>query len=88
MTTTTARKGAATMPKEAEPLRLRKRIGSTVYTVNAYFATHTKETMQDKILRLARNNGLDFQSDASAGRQDNAEPMRTGRLPERSVCNE
>lgn len=78
MTTTTARKGAATMPKEAEPLRLRKRIGSTVYTVNAYFATNTTETMQDKILRLARNNGLDFQS-------ENAGPMRTGRLPERSA---
>jgi hypothetical protein len=61
-----------------EPLRLRKRIGSTVFTANAYFATNTSETLEDKILRLARNNGLDFQS-------ENAEPMRTGRLPERSA---
>jgi hypothetical protein len=79
MTTTTARKGAASMPNEAEPLRLRKRIGSTVYTVNAYFATNTTETIQDKILRLARNNGLDFQREHS----DKTGPMRTGRLPER-----
>ncbi|MDR3311087.1 MAG: transposon-encoded TnpW family protein [Oscillospiraceae bacterium] len=48
-----------------------------MYTANAYFATNTRETLEDKILRLARNSGLDFQS-------ENAEPMRTGQLPERS----
>lgn len=46
----------------AEPVKLLKRIGSTVYTVNAYFSSTTNETLEDKILRLARNDGLDFQS--------------------------
>jgi hypothetical protein len=61
-----------------EPLRLRKRIGSTVFTANAYFATNTNETLEDKILRLAKNNGLPFQAQSETAR------MRTGRLPERS----
>jgi hypothetical protein len=61
-----------------EPIKFQKRGGATLYSVNAYFATNTSETLADKILRLAKNNGLDFQS-------ENAEPMRTGRLPERSA---
>ena len=39
----------------AEPLNVRKRIGSTVYEVNVYFNPDAKETMNDKIMRLIRN---------------------------------
>ena len=38
-----------------EPYRFSKRLGSTVYEVNVYFNQDTKETMNDKIMRLVRN---------------------------------
>ena len=38
-----------------EPYRLTKRLGSTVYEVNVYFNQDAKETMNDKIMRLVRN---------------------------------
>ena len=59
-----------------EPYVLQRRIGSTLYTVKAYFSEKTSETLEDKILRLARNDGLDFQSEAQKS-------LRTGRLQER-----
>ena len=60
-----------------EPYVLKRRIGSTLYTANAYFSEKTIETLEDKILRLARNDGLDFQS------EDAQKSLRTGRSPER-----
>ena len=36
----------------AEPGTFCKRIGSTVYTVTVYFSQSSKETAQDKLLRL------------------------------------
>ena len=36
----------------AEPLMLRKRIGSTMFIVNVRFSDKSNETMVDKILRL------------------------------------
>ena len=42
----------------AEPATMRKRIGSTVYEVRVRFNPDAKETMEDKILRLIRNDGL------------------------------
>jgi hypothetical protein len=38
-----------------EPLTRLKRIGSTVYEVRIFFNHDAKETMEDKILRLIRN---------------------------------
>ena len=38
-----------------EPYRLTKRLGSTVYEVHVYFNQDAKETMNDKIMRLVRN---------------------------------
>jgi hypothetical protein len=55
MTTTTARKGAAVTADrdvERKSLKLRKRIGSTLYIVTAYTDPNATETMEDKILRL------------------------------------
>ena len=44
---------AATMPeREAEPMKLQKRIGQTVFTVNIRFSQTSTETIEDKILRL------------------------------------
>ena len=39
-------------PTLADPVMLRKRIGSTIYTVSVHFSRTSHETMEDKILRL------------------------------------
>ena len=36
----------------AEPINLTKRIGSTTYTVSVHFNRGSKESVEDKILRL------------------------------------
>jgi hypothetical protein len=55
-TTTTPVKGGAAMTAEREferePVMLQKRIGSTLFEVTIRFSATSKETMQDKILRL------------------------------------
>jgi hypothetical protein len=38
-----------------EPCRFEKRIGSTLYMVNIHFSKTSKETMDDKIMRLVKN---------------------------------
>jgi hypothetical protein len=46
---------SATMPEvktAAEPLILRKRIGSTTFEVSVHFSGTSKETLADKMLRL------------------------------------
>jgi len=37
---------------EREPLTMQKRVGSTTYVVSVRFSQTSRETMQDKILRL------------------------------------
>ena len=54
-TTLTAVAGTRGKNADAEPLNVRKRIGSTVYEVNVYFNQDAKETMDEKIMRLIRN---------------------------------
>jgi hypothetical protein len=58
MTTTTAVKSAAKTPIEAEPVKLQKRIGSTVYSVCIRFSEKETETLEDKIFRLIENDPL------------------------------
>ena len=50
----TATKGNAGNPVagQAQPHKLLKRIGSTTYEVSIHFSQTSKETAQDKILRL------------------------------------
>ncbi|MDR1764896.1 MAG: transposon-encoded TnpW family protein [Lachnospiraceae bacterium] len=72
---------ATAVNDEREPGKFAIRIGSTTYTVTIHFSETSTETLDDKILRLAQNDGLDFQS-------GNADPTRTGRLPERSSTDE
>ncbi|MCL2817722.1 MAG: transposon-encoded TnpW family protein [Clostridiales bacterium] len=62
----------------AGPLTMRKRIGSTVYEVNVYFNPDAKETINDKILRLIKNDLHPAASDATIGLP------QTGWLPEGS----
>ena len=40
----------------AEPINMRKRIGSTVYEVRIHFNQDAKETVEEKILRLMKND--------------------------------
>jgi len=63
----------------AQSSRFSHRIGSTVYTANVHFSSTESETLADKILRLARNDGLDFQSEQAR------KSLRTGRSRERSA---
>jgi hypothetical protein len=54
MTTTAVKSAVQTLGNapHAEPVMLRKRIGSTMFIVNVRFSDKSKETMEDKILRL------------------------------------
>ena len=59
-------------------LTLRKRIGSTVYITKLYVRNDAAETMDEKILRLIRND-LNY-----TAKNDIMVLPQTGRLPERS----
>jgi len=39
-----------------EPITIRKRIGSTIYEVNTYFNPEAKETVEEKLLRIIKND--------------------------------
>jgi hypothetical protein len=60
-----------------DSLNTQKRIGSTVYEVEVYVKKDDGETIEDKIMRLIRN---DLQLSVSYAKID--EP-KLGRLPER-----
>lgn len=45
--------------EQKKPPVLLKRIGSTTYEVSIYFSNTSKETMNDKISRLIRNEAAD-----------------------------
>ena len=68
------------MQKKANQVKLtlRKRIGSTVYITKLYVRNDAAETMDEKILRLIRND-LNYTS-----KNDIIGIPQTGRLPERS----
>ena len=40
---------------QTEPPKFSKRIGSTTYTVSVYYSQTSKETAEDKLLRLIEN---------------------------------
>lgn len=40
---------------QAQSIRMLKRIGSTTYRVNVHFSSSSRETVGDKILRLAKS---------------------------------
>ena len=53
--TTTAGATTPSYMAMGEPVMMQKRIGSTTYMVSVHFNPTSKETMNDKILRLIRN---------------------------------
>jgi hypothetical protein len=53
--TTTAVAGMQNSNTAAAPIKMQRRIGSTVYEINVYFKHDAAETMNDKIQRLIRN---------------------------------
>ena len=44
-----------TVKAPQEPCRFEKRLGSVLYLVNVHFSETNTETMNDKILRLVKN---------------------------------
>ena len=49
------------MEEKASPaLSLNRRIGSTYYTVNVHFNDKARQTMEDKLLHMIRNETVDF----------------------------
>ena len=62
----------------ADTSRFTKRIGSTVYKVGIYFKQDAKETMEDKIIRLVKN---EWNCSQNYGIM---KVLQTERLPERS----
>jgi hypothetical protein len=70
---------AATARENAgrEPLTVRKRVGSTTYVVSVRFSQTSRETMQDKILRLIER---EVRTDACRSKMC----RKRLRLPERS----
>ena len=53
MNCTTVKRDAAKTPKCAgEPVKLLRRIGSTTIEVTVHFSNTSKETMEDKLLRM------------------------------------
>ena len=63
--------------KSERPI-IRKRIGSTIYEVNAYFNPEAKETVEEKILRILKNELT------AAANCAILNMSQTARLPERS----
>jgi hypothetical protein len=61
-----------------ESITMRKRIGSTVYLTNVYFNNDAAETIEEKLLRLMKN---DLHLSAEPAKM---EVPQIGRLSERS----
>ncbi|MDR1247150.1 MAG: transposon-encoded TnpW family protein [Clostridiales Family XIII bacterium] len=64
MTTPTAGNGAAEIAErkfEREPHQmLRERIGSTEFLISVHYCNTSKETIEDKIIRLIEREGYDY----------------------------
>ncbi len=61
-----------------EPLVLRRRIGSTTYRARVFFNPEAKETLDDKVLRLLKNELQSSPENATM------KPLQAGWLSERS----
>jgi hypothetical protein len=75
MLTTAVTSAAATAAQtsEREPVKLLRKIGSTVYTVYIYPGNSSGETLDDKIMRLIRR---ELETPPAT------KPLQTERLPE------
>jgi hypothetical protein len=57
MTATVRQDAAKTVPCEQKPVKLLKQVGSTTVVVSVYFSKTSKETFEDKILKLIEREG-------------------------------
>ena len=55
--------------KNGEEFSVQKQIGSTLYLVTVHFSETSKETMDDKILRLIRNDIFSENIETRAAKQ-------------------
>jgi len=55
-----AKNSVAEKRESAEPVTLLKRIGSTDYIVSVHFSQTSKETVEDKVLRLIEREVKDI----------------------------
>jgi len=69
---------AATSSATHLPIIIQRKIGSTTYRVNVHFNQNAKESLEEKVLRLIKND-LHFQS-----KYGKMESLQAGWLPERS----
>jgi hypothetical protein len=49
--------------KTTPAFSLNRRIGSTYYTVNVHFSDKAKQTMEEKLLHMIRNETVDISED-------------------------
>ena len=59
MNTTAVTSAAETAPTEREPVKLLRRIGSVTVEVAVHFSNTSKETMEDKLLRMIEREVTD-----------------------------
>jgi len=64
-------------PTNPESFAMQKRIGSTTFLVNVHFNKEGRETLEEKALRLMKNE-LNF-----APKDAKINPLQAGWLPER-----
>jgi len=57
-TSTSTAAATVITPKEAKPLIMQKRIGSTTFLVEIRFSQTSKETLEEKILRMVESEAL------------------------------
>jgi len=64
-------------PTNPESFVMQRRIGSTTFIVNVHFNKEGRETLEEKMLRLMKNE-LNFSPKCA-----NIKPLQAGWLPER-----
>ena len=64
-------------PTHPESFVIQRRIGSTTFKVNVHFNKASKETLEEKVLRLMKND-LNF-----THKNGNMKPLQAGWLSER-----
>jgi len=63
--------------KTPEPFVLHRHIGSTTYSVNLFFDQNAKETLNEKVIRLLKNDILNIEKGLkSISENDNIETLQ------------
>ena len=69
-----------------EPFVLNRQVGSTTYSVNIFFDPNGKETLNEKVIRLLKNDTkLQEKELKSVSENGNMKPLQAGWLSERNI---